>query len=48
MQAHDPWDYTRDKTITNIANITATLLQYFPNTPIYQATGNHEGVPQDA
>uniref|UniRef100_A0A914XPI5 Sphingomyelin phosphodiesterase n=1 Tax=Plectus sambesii TaxID=2011161 RepID=A0A914XPI5_9BILA len=48
MEAHDPWDYTRDKTTSNIANITATLLRYFPNTPIYEAIGNHEGVPEDA
>uniref|UniRef100_A0A914XIV8 Sphingomyelin phosphodiesterase n=1 Tax=Plectus sambesii TaxID=2011161 RepID=A0A914XIV8_9BILA len=48
MQAHNAWDYTREKTQTNIANVTATLLQYFPNIPIYQAVGNHEGVPQDA
>lgn len=46
-EAHNPWDYTREKTVSNIANITATLVKYFPTTPIYEAIGNHEGVPQD-
>jgi len=48
MEAHNSWDYSREKTTTNIANITQTLLNHFPNTPIYEAVGNHEGVPQDA
>uniref|UniRef100_A0A0N5BGI1 Sphingomyelin phosphodiesterase n=1 Tax=Strongyloides papillosus TaxID=174720 RepID=A0A0N5BGI1_STREA len=48
LEAHDIWDYTRVKTMTNILNISAVLNEYFPNTPIYQATGNHEGVPMDS
>jgi len=48
FESHDPWDYTKEKTKANIENITATLLTYFPTTPIYEAVGNHEGVPQDA
>ncbi|CAJ0945272.1 unnamed protein product, partial [Mesorhabditis belari] len=47
MEAHDIWDYTKDKTIANIDNITAVLTSFFPTVPIYQATGNHEGVPMD-
>uniref|UniRef100_A0A0N4ZDK1 Sphingomyelin phosphodiesterase n=1 Tax=Parastrongyloides trichosuri TaxID=131310 RepID=A0A0N4ZDK1_PARTI len=48
LESHDIWDYTKSRTMTNIMNITSILNSYFPNTPIYQATGNHEGVPIDA
>ncbi|CEF69651.1 Sphingomyelin phosphodiesterase [Strongyloides ratti] len=48
LEAHDVWDYSRAKTMTNILNITSILQEYFPHTPIYQATGNHEGVPMDS
>ncbi|CEF69658.1 Sphingomyelin phosphodiesterase [Strongyloides ratti] len=48
MESHDMWAYTKAKTMTNILNITSILQEYFPNTPIYQTTGNHEGVPMDA
>ncbi|CAJ0583730.1 unnamed protein product, partial [Mesorhabditis spiculigera] len=47
LEGHDIWDYTKEKTISNIQNITDVLSSFFPNTPIYQATGNHEGVPMD-
>ena len=32
----------------NLNNISATIRKYFPNTPIYECVGNHEGVPMDA
>uniref|UniRef100_A0A0K0F4R8 Sphingomyelin phosphodiesterase n=1 Tax=Strongyloides venezuelensis TaxID=75913 RepID=A0A0K0F4R8_STRVS len=48
LEAHDIWDYSRVKTRTNILNISGILNEYFPNTPIYQSTGNHEGVPMDS
>ncbi|GMR31695.1 hypothetical protein PMAYCL1PPCAC_01890, partial [Pristionchus mayeri] len=48
LEAHDMWDYTMDKTKANIANITQALFDYFPNIPIYESIGNHEGVPMDA
>ncbi|CAJ0583928.1 unnamed protein product, partial [Mesorhabditis spiculigera] len=47
FEAHDMWDYTRERTKANIENITAVLREYFPHTPIYQTIGNHEGVPMD-
>ncbi|CAJ0945258.1 unnamed protein product, partial [Mesorhabditis belari] len=47
FEAHDMWDYTKDRTKANIENITAVLREFFPHTPIYQAIGNHEGVPMD-
>uniref|UniRef100_A0A0N5BGH4 Metallophos domain-containing protein n=1 Tax=Strongyloides papillosus TaxID=174720 RepID=A0A0N5BGH4_STREA len=48
MESHDIWTYSKTKTMTNVLNITSVLQEYFPKTPIYQATGNHEGVPMDA
>uniref|UniRef100_A0A914CC62 Sphingomyelin phosphodiesterase n=1 Tax=Acrobeloides nanus TaxID=290746 RepID=A0A914CC62_9BILA len=48
MASHAVWDYSKDTHTDNINNITATLLQYFPKTPVFQAIGNHEGVPMDA
>lgn len=48
FESHDPYNYNRAFTLWNVANITQTIYQYFPNVPVYQATGNHEGVPTDA
>jgi sphingomyelin phosphodiesterase len=48
LESHAIWDYEKETTAANIANITATLLKYFPGIPVYQAVGNHEGVPMDA
>ncbi|GMR39737.1 hypothetical protein PMAYCL1PPCAC_09932, partial [Pristionchus mayeri] len=48
MESHDNWVYTREKTKDNIINITQVFVKYFPDTPIYEAVGNHEGVPQDS
>ncbi|KAK0406300.1 hypothetical protein QR680_018488 [Steinernema hermaphroditum] len=48
LESHNIWDYTRNEHTTNIENVTAALLEYFPNTKIYQAIGNHEGVPMDS
>uniref|UniRef100_A0A1I7X6J4 Sphingomyelin phosphodiesterase n=1 Tax=Heterorhabditis bacteriophora TaxID=37862 RepID=A0A1I7X6J4_HETBA len=48
FEAHDSWDYTETLTKENMQNMTNVLLKYFPNTPVYIAIGNHEGVPQDA
>lgn len=47
-EAHDMWDYTKEKTKDLIGNVTEALRKYLPNVPIYQAIGNHEGVPMDA
>jgi len=47
-EAHDPWDYTKELTSANIRNISETLYRIFPTTPIFEAIGNHEGVPSDA
>ncbi|GMR31696.1 hypothetical protein PMAYCL1PPCAC_01891, partial [Pristionchus mayeri] len=48
FEAHDLWDYSKEKTEANIANVTEVLVRYFPNTPIYESVGNHEAVPMDA
>ncbi|GMT05039.1 hypothetical protein PENTCL1PPCAC_27213 [Pristionchus entomophagus] len=48
FEAHDMWDYTKEKTQANIANVTQVLNDNFPNTPIYESIGNHEAVPMDA
>uniref|UniRef100_A0A0N4ZDC3 Guanylate cyclase n=1 Tax=Parastrongyloides trichosuri TaxID=131310 RepID=A0A0N4ZDC3_PARTI len=48
FESHDTWEYSKTKTMTNVMNITEVIQSYFPKTPIYQATGNHEGVPMDA
>lgn len=48
LEPHAIWDYTQESTTANIVNITNTLLKYFPNIPVFQAIGNHEGVPMDA
>jgi len=48
LEPHAIWDYTKETTTENIVNITDTILKYFPYTPVFQAVGNHEGVPMDA
>uniref|UniRef100_A0A0N5AF90 Sphingomyelin phosphodiesterase n=1 Tax=Syphacia muris TaxID=451379 RepID=A0A0N5AF90_9BILA len=48
MEAHNIWDYTREDTMANLNNISSVIHKYFPKTPIFEAIGNHEGVPMDA
>jgi sphingomyelin phosphodiesterase len=48
FESHDIWANQKDTTKVNLINITNTIYQYFPNTPVFQTTGNHEGVPMDA
>ena len=48
FESHDIWSNQQDTTRVNLINITDTIYQYFPNTPVFQSTGNHEGVPMDA
>lgn len=44
-ESHLDWSYTRAGHLKTIQNISNTLRNYFPNTPIYWTLGNHEGVP---
>jgi predicted MPP superfamily phosphohydrolase len=46
--SHDFWNYGQNRTLADINNITALLRKYFPKTKVFEAVGNHEGVPQDA
>ncbi|KAF8372244.1 hypothetical protein PRIPAC_78673 [Pristionchus pacificus] len=48
LEAHDEWEYSQEKTKADFANITQVLNNYFPTTPVYQSTGNHDTVPADA
>uniref|UniRef100_A0A914YPS2 Calcineurin-like phosphoesterase domain-containing protein n=1 Tax=Panagrolaimus superbus TaxID=310955 RepID=A0A914YPS2_9BILA len=48
FESHDIWSNQQDTTRVNLFNITDTIYLYFPNTPVFQTTGNHEGVPMDA
>uniref|UniRef100_A0A914PHP1 Calcineurin-like phosphoesterase domain-containing protein n=1 Tax=Panagrolaimus davidi TaxID=227884 RepID=A0A914PHP1_9BILA len=48
FESHDIWANQQDTTRVNLINITDTIYQYFPNIPVFQTTGNHEGVPMDA
>ncbi|CAJ0914636.1 unnamed protein product, partial [Mesorhabditis belari] len=48
LEAHNIGDYTRESTSASIENITNVIREFFPNTPIYQSIGNHEGVPSDS
>ena len=45
LPAHDDWDQSRISQEYLLKNLTSLLLQYFPNTPIYPALGNHESYP---
>ncbi|GMS96571.1 hypothetical protein PENTCL1PPCAC_18746 [Pristionchus entomophagus] len=48
LLSHDEWNYSEELTKNNLLNITQVLINYFPKTPIYEAVGNHEGVPCDS
>lgn len=43
--AHDIWAYSKEKTNFFVRNVTDYFLQYYPNSIILPAIGNHEGVP---
>ncbi|VDK44832.1 unnamed protein product [Anisakis simplex] len=43
--SHLDWAYTKKDHLDILINLTATLDEYFPETPIYWTLGNHEGVP---
>ncbi|CAI4232837.1 unnamed protein product [Auanema sp. JU1783] len=42
---HVDWKYSKELHMNGIHNISSMLKQVFPETPIYWAIGNHEGVP---
>jgi sphingomyelin phosphodiesterase len=42
---HDIWEQTREGHVDNIRYTTKKLLEAFPDTPIFAAIGNHEGLP---
>lgn len=48
FESHDIWSNQKDTTTENLINITTTIYNYFPGIPVFQSTGNHEGVPMDA
>uniref|UniRef100_A0A914ZAK4 Calcineurin-like phosphoesterase domain-containing protein n=1 Tax=Panagrolaimus superbus TaxID=310955 RepID=A0A914ZAK4_9BILA len=48
FESHDVWANNKETTTANLINITDTIYQYFPNIPVFQTFGNHEGVPEDS
>ncbi|GMS92183.1 hypothetical protein PENTCL1PPCAC_14358, partial [Pristionchus entomophagus] len=48
LVSHDMWNFSEQLTKGTIANVTQILIKNFPNIPIYETVGNHEGVPSDA
>ena len=45
LPAHDVWAQTKEEQIDMIFNITATINNYFPTTPVFPAIGNHDSFP---
>lgn len=45
LPAHNDWNQSREAQIGILKNTTATILKYFPYTPIFPALGNHESNP---
>lgn len=47
LVSHTVWAYTPETHSFMVRNLSDTIRSYFPNTPVYFAVGNHEGVPVD-
>jgi sphingomyelin phosphodiesterase len=47
LMSHADWDYDKSSHAAMVRNISAMMLEYLPNIPVYFAVGNHEGVPID-
>ncbi|CAB3409702.1 unnamed protein product [Caenorhabditis bovis] len=47
LVSHTVWAYTPETHSFMVRNLSSTIRAYFPNTPVYFAVGNHEGVPID-
>ena len=45
--AHDIWEQSREVVLSAINYTTTILHKYFPDVPILQTLGNHEGFPVD-
>ena len=43
--AHDVWHQNRTTNLAAIAWVSAVLLRYFPDIPVFSAVGNHEAAP---
>nr|XP_002130732.2 sphingomyelin phosphodiesterase-like [Ciona intestinalis] len=47
VPAHDVWSQNRLNQLYMLHNITSLLVQYFPNTPVFPAVGNHDSFPSN-
>uniref|UniRef100_A0A914DYS2 Saposin B-type domain-containing protein n=1 Tax=Acrobeloides nanus TaxID=290746 RepID=A0A914DYS2_9BILA len=47
LESHAVWTYNTTDHAYMIQNVSGLLRKYFPNTKVYFALGNHEGVPID-
>lgn len=45
LPPHDIWNQTRESNLDIIKETHQQMKEYFPNTPIFPAVGNHESVP---
>ncbi|KAF2363499.1 Calcineurin-like phosphoesterase domain ApaH type [Trinorchestia longiramus] len=45
---HDLWRLNKEKNSAVINRVEKLLSEYFPNTPIFGALGNHESFPRDS
>ncbi|XP_068906860.1 sphingomyelin phosphodiesterase-like [Tenebrio molitor] len=45
LPPHDIWNQTKDSNLAIIQDTVEQMFEYFPNTPIFPALGNHESIP---
>lgn len=45
LPPHDSWSFYKNDSLSVLNETVALFNEYFPNTPVYPALGNHEAVP---
>lgn len=45
LLSHNIWDQTKEEQVATLHYLVDLFDKYFPDTPVYPALGNHEGIP---
>ena len=48
LPAHDVWNQTKQQQIDIVHKVASAFTEYFPNTPVFPAIGNHDSFPANS